>query len=205
MLLSRTKWLTLIYMMCIVVATNLYNAVPTSDISLSSQDKALETGLKRADTTIWVMAIEMLSVILVVFSVRLYYQVGRRRAFVNSELKRHSRTDSTEVSPAIVSRFSSWTRFIAENIFLDQVGLKEGHLIDWRYSQDSDSILVLLVWFAVPLEACAMISLFASAGVVVSAVDSVFLIILGVAGLLYLLPVSKFQVRKVCTFCCGIN
>ncbi|GJQ14139.1 hypothetical protein GpartN1_g5930.t1 [Galdieria partita] len=193
-LCNRTKWLVLVYMMCIVVATNLYNAIPTSDISINSQKKALEAGLKRADTTLWVMVIEMSSVILVVFAVRLYYQVGRRRAFLNSELRRHARSESSEVvSPHIRSRLSRWTKFFVEDLLLDQVGLKEDHLIDWRDSQDADSILVLLLWFAVPLEACAMVSLFASAGVIVNAVDSVFLIILGVVGLLYLLPVSKFQ------------
>ncbi|GJD05670.1 Piezo-type mechanosensitive ion channel component [Galdieria sulphuraria] len=193
-LINRTKWLVLMYMMCIVVATNLYNAVPTADISIDSQKQALEAGLKRADTTIWVMAIEMFSVVLVVLAVRLYHQVGRRRAFLNSELRRHARSESSEVvSSAFPLRFSKWTKFFVEDVLLDQVGLKEGRFIDWRDSQDADSILVFLVWFAVPLEACAMISLFASAGVIVNAVDSVFLIILGIAGLLYLLPVSRFQ------------
>jgi len=181
-------------MMCIVIATNLYNAVPTLDISLDSQKKALEAGLKRADTTIWVMAIEMLSVILVVFSVRLYYQVGRRRAFLNSELRRQAQNDNLR-SLASPPRFSKWTKLFSEDLFLDQLGLKESLLIDWRDSQDADSILVFLMWFAVPLEACAMVSLFFSAGVIVSAVDSVFLILLGVVGLLYLLPVSRIQVR----------
>eukprot|EP00871_Galdieria_phlegrea_P001756 jgi/Galph1/2581/GphlegSOOS_G1260.1 len=192
--LRMLNWPLLIYMMCIVVATNLYNAVPSSDISVSSQRKALEAGLKRADTTIWVMAIEMLSVVLFVIYVRLYYQISRRRAHINSKLKLQATADTSSLHLASQhSSIHNWRAFIFEYLWLDQFNPKDGDKIDWRDSQEADYVLIFLVWFSVPIEALAMIALFFSAGIVVSAVDSVFLIFLGLVGFLYFLPSSKFQ------------